>query len=56
VQVLLCGTSSMEMEMRKAELQVKLQMAEQLSNQEKKNLENLLLAHSEVFVLTDEGN
>jgi len=53
VQVQLCVTSSMEMEMRKAELQVKLQMGKQLSNQEK-NLEDLLLAHSDVFALTDE--
>jgi len=53
VQVRLCETSSTEMEMRKAELQVKLQMGEQLSNQEKK-LEDLLLAHSDVFALTDE--
>ena len=54
MQVRLCETSSTDLETRKTELQMQLQIGEQLSNQEKTSLEELLLAYSDVFALTDE--
>ena len=54
VQVLLCQTSGTNMATRQDELREKLQYDEDLTAVHKKNLEQVLLSHFDVFALTDE--